>query len=395
MTSARRRLLRTGAFLVALALAYAAGIVTGVVGSDVPSRRASASTSGGVLDEAIQKINDDAAEPVNKQQLQRAAVDGMLAALGDRWSQYLAPADYARFTAVLDGRYSGVGLWVRRDGDGIVRISSVQPGSPAAKAGLFAGDAVLEVDGRDVSSMSVASVVSALRGSSGTTVSVTIRRSGVDHTVAMQRQHLEANDVTVEQLTPTVSSIRVAAFTAGVGREVRNDVAKLRADHVGGIVLDLRDNPGGLLDEAVEVASVFLSGGPVVTYVRRGQPAHTLAVVGADADTATPLAVLVDGGTASAAEVVAGALQDRNRAVLVGSQTFGKGSVQQSNVLSDGSALELTVGHYVTPSGRSLDGVGLEPDVEVSPGSGPDVAQQRAVEVLSGLLADSGATGRG
>jgi carboxyl-terminal processing protease len=186
----------------------------------------------------------------------------------------------------------------------------------------------------------------------------------------------------------------VAAFTRGVGRWVRNQVALARERRVNGLVLDLRDDPGGLLDEAVETASAFLSGGPVVSYQQRGSSPRVLEALG-HGDTGMPLVVLVDGGTASAAEIVAAALQDRGRAVLLGSRTFGKGSVQAPSRLSDGSALELTVGHYLTPSGRSLDGVGVEPDVLVPPGSSDDVFDQRAVEVLSGLTADAGSSGRG
>jgi carboxyl-terminal processing protease len=163
---------------------------------------------------------------------------------------------------------------------------------------------------------------------------------------------------------------------------------------VHGIVLDLRGNPGGLLDEAVETASAFLDGGRVVTFVRRDQQPQPLDAL-ANGDTSTPLVVIVDGGTPSPPEVGAAALQDPGRAVIVGSRTFGKGSVQEPATLSDGSALELTVGSYLTPSGRSLDGVGVEPDVAVRPGSSSDVAEQRAVEVLSGMLADAGSAGRG
>jgi carboxyl-terminal processing protease len=188
--------------------------------------------------------------------------------------------------------------------------------------------------------------------------------------------------------------IRVAAFTRGVGHEVQAAMDRARGAGSTGVVLDLRDDPGGLLDEAVSTASAFLNGGLVVSYVRRGEAGRRMDASG-DGDTTTPLVVLINGGTASAAEVVAGALQDRGRAVLVGSQSFGKGSVQEPSRLPDGSGVELTVGHYVTPSGRSLDGVGIDPDIEVAFGAAPNVADSRAVEVLHGLLADSGSAGRG
>jgi carboxyl-terminal processing protease len=209
----------------------------------------------------------------------------------------------------------------------------------------------------------------------------------------MVRKEFGSADVTVTRLRGGILIVRVAAFTRGVGREVRTAVSADNSDHARGIVLDLRDNPGGLLDEAVELASVFLDGGPVVSLERRGQAPQTLSAL-TKGDTATPLVVLVDHATASAAEIVAAALQERSRAVVVGSRTYGKGSVQEPSKLSDGSAIELTVGHYRTPSGRSIDGVGVDPDVLVPDGS-TTLAERRAVDVLSGLLAALGVGGRG
>ncbi len=166
------------------------------------------------------------------------------------------------------------------------------------------------------------------------------------------------------------------------------------ATYAGGVVLDLRGNPGGLLDEAVEVASAFLDGGPVVSYEQRDAPDRVLDALG-QGNTTVPVVVLVDGGTASAAEVVAAALQDRNRAVVVGSRTYGKGSVQEPIVLPDGSAIEFTIGRYLTPAGRVIDGRGIEPDVLVDATSTPEVAEQRALEVLRGLTAALPVTDQG
>jgi carboxyl-terminal processing protease len=387
--SPTRRALRVVAGVAALGVAYGAGVLTGVVGAD-----ADGSHRRSVVDEAADRINSNAASPESRAELERAAVQGMLAALGDRWSSYLPAADYASFQDVLDGRYSGVGLWVRRDADGVVRVTSVQADSPAESAGVLPGDELVTINGSDVRGRTVADVVTVLRGAPGTEVEIGLVRSGEQRTVRMKRVALESSDVSVRKLSDSVVLIRVSAFTRGVGRQVRTAAAQAARDHVGGIVLDLRDDPGGLLDEAVEVASVFLDGGIVASYERRGASPRTLPVLG-HGDTATPLAVLVDSATASAAEVVAAALQDRKRAVVVGSRTFGKGSVQEPARLSDGSALELTVGRYLTPSGTALDGVGIEPDIEVPSGSVPRTAEQRAVEVLVGLLADSGASGRG
>jgi len=202
------------------------------------------------------------------------------------------------------------------------------------------------------------------------------------------------SDVSVGRGSDGVVRIRVAAFTRGVGRQVREAVAVARREGALGLLLDLRADPGGLLEEAVETASVFLDPGPVVSYQRHDEPPRRLDASG-HGDTTLPLIVLVDGGTASAAEVVAAALQDRDRAVVVGSQTFGKGSVQAPTLLSDGSAVELTVGRYLTPNGRSLEGVGVQPDIEVRHGADPRLAEQRALEVLAGLVAEAAAGGRG
>jgi carboxyl-terminal processing protease len=374
------------------AVAYVGGVVTGVVGSDdssPPARR-------GVIDEAADRIVAKAARPVEREALERAAVEGMLRALGDRWSTYYGKTEFTSFQAALEGRYSGVGLWLRgatTGAGGNVEVGSVQPGSPAQVAGLQTGDVLLAVNGRDVTAADVAAVAGLLRGAEDSTVEVAVRRGSATRTVALTRATFSTDDVTVERLSGNIVRVAVAAFTRGVGRDVAAAL-EVEGQPAGGVVLDLRDNPGGLLDEAVAVASVFLDGGPVVSYERRGKRPQTLEAF-AGGDVSTPLVVLVNPSTASAAEVVAAALQDRNRAVVVGTRTYGKGSVQEPSTLSDGSALELTVGRYLTPAGRSLDGVGVEPDVLVPPGERPEVAESRAIDVLTGLVAALDGTGRG
>jgi carboxyl-terminal processing protease len=283
---------------------------------------------------------------------------------------------------------------VRRTSTGALRVTSLEPNSPAARAGLQPGDRLVAVAGTPVGGRSVAEVVTGLRGNPGTDVTVEVRRAGTTFTTVLRRTTITDDDVTATMLSPGIETLRISAFTRGVGRWVRSQVRLAQQRHLQGLVLDLREDPGGLLDEAVETASAFLSHGKVVSYVQRGSKPKVLSALGAG-DTTTPLVVLVDGGTASAAEIVAGALQDRGRAVVVGSQTFGKGSVQAPSQLSDGSAIELTVGHYFTPSGRSLDGVGIRPDVLVPAGASDPVFDQRALEVLSGITADAGTAGRG
>lgn len=388
----RSAALVTGAVL----LAYAGGVATGVVGThDGQAQAAASSTIGageGVLDQAADRIASEAARPISRATLEQAALDGMLKALGDRWSRYFPPAQFASFLQGLQGRYSGVGVWLQADELGRVVVASVQKGTPAQAAGVLAGDRVLAVDGVTMADSTVLGVTTALRGPAGTTVTLTVERDGDPLVLRITRGELDSDDVTVTSLKGDVVVIRVAAFTRGVGRQVRDAVAA--APPGAGIVLDLRADPGGLLTEAVEVASVFLDGGPVVSYQKRGQPLEVLDAL-SDNGSADPLVVLVDGGTASAAEIVAAALQDRNRAVIVGARTYGKGSVQEPTTLSDGSAIEITVGRYLTPSGRSIDGVGVEPDILVAPSSGAAAAETRAVQVLRGLVAANDASGLG
>lgn len=313
---------------------------------------------------------------------------------GDRWSAFYTPLEYEGFQQTLDGRYVGVGLWVRRSPDGRMVIRRVQPDSPAQRAGLRVGDRLLAVDGVPVTGRSVTGVVARLRGDDadgapdgaparpGSTVALGLQRGSRAWTVTLHRALLSTESVTVSRPAPGVTEIAVGAFVRGTAEQVRRALAT--GDHSQGILLDLRGNSGGLVDEAVAAASAFLDGGPVAGYDDDGRRCLLDAAEGGD--TRTPLVVLVDGGTMSAAEMLAGALQDRGRAVVVGSRTFGKGSVQLPSTLPDGSVAELTVGHYRTPSGRDVDGLGIEPDVPVGPGRSAEAA---ALTVLSGLGARS------
>ncbi|HEX5016251.1 MAG TPA: S41 family peptidase [Actinomycetes bacterium] len=372
-----RRVVMVSSMALVAAASYGAGVVTGVVGSS--------SSSNGVIDAAADRIEESAAQPVDRAELERAAVEGMLKALGDRWSSYYDPSQYGSFEDALEGRYSGVGLWVQAGSNGI-EVSSVQNESPAATAGIVPGDLILAVDGSSTTTDSVGDVVQKLRGPTGSEVTLTLLRDGIPSDVTVTRTELETSDVTVEHLADGVLRIDIRTFTRGVGRDVRDAMTTDPDGHSGGVILDLRGNPGGFLDEAVEVASAFLDGGAVVSYEQRDEPDRTLNAIG-EGDTQTPVVVLVDGGTASAAEVVAAALQDRSRAVIVGARTYGKGSVQEPSVLPDGSAIEFTIGRYITPAGRVIDGRGVEPDVLVDPLAAPEVAEQRALEVLRGLTA--------
>jgi carboxyl-terminal processing protease len=369
---------------------FAGGVVTGVVGA-----RAAGSAPEpvpGVLEEAADRISAGAARPVAREVLDRAAVEGMLHAVGDEWSTYYDASELPAREASLAGRYSGVGVWLRQDAAGVV-VGSVRLGSPAGLAGVNPGDLLVRVDGQPVADVGTAAAL--LRGQPvREAVEVTVRGEGGERSLRLVPERLAASALDVERLPGDVLHVGVPEFVRGTGRELRAALHQAGAPPAAGVVLDLRGNPGGLLTEAVEAASAFLDGGPVVIYERRGSGLRTLDALGAG-DTRTPVVVLVDGQTASAAEVVAGALQDRGRAVVVGSPTFGKGSVQEPARLSDGSAIELTVGRYLTPAGRSLEAVGVAPDVLVGAGEAPEVAARRAREVLVGLVAAAEPAGRG
>ncbi|MFC9130832.1 S41 family peptidase [Streptomyces sp. NPDC057099] len=300
---------------------------------------------------------------------------------GDRWGAVYSQGEYEEFEESLDGQYTGVGLWARSGRDGRIEVTKVRSGSPAATAGIRPGDLLRSVDGEKTDGRPVTEVVSLLRGdateaTAGTTVRLGLERGTRAWSETLRRARLSTDPVTVREAAGAVTVIRVDTFTKGSGDRIREAVRQ--APRGAGIVLDLRANSGGLVTEAVTAASAFLDGGLVATYDVDGEQRALHADPGGD--TTRPLVALVDGGTMSAAELLTGAVQDRGRALVVGSRTFGKGSVQMPSRLPDGSVAELTVGHYRTPSGRGVDGRGITPDLEVEDG-----AERRAETVLTGL----------
>ncbi|MER5278315.1 S41 family peptidase [Streptomyces sp. NPDC002809] len=332
-------------------------------------------------------VADAAAEAVADGKSGTEAAEEVVSRSGDRWGAVYDEREYQEFEQALDGSYTGVGIAARRSADGLVAVARVQPGSPAEGAGIRAGDVLRTVDGSRVDRRPVSDVVALLRGdrtgaAAGTTVVLGVQRGSVTRTETLRRARLATETVSVQRLGPDRSDssaavlIEVDSFTKGSGDAVRDAV--LGAPAGAGVLLDLRGNSGGLVTEAVTAASAFLDGGLVATYDVHGEQRALYAEAGGD--TERPVVVLIDGGTMSAAELLTGALQDRGRAVTVGSRTFGKGSVQMPSRLAGGSVAELTVGHYRTPAGSSVDGHGITPDLAVS-----TRAQQRAETVLSGL----------
>jgi carboxyl-terminal processing protease len=305
----------------------------------------------------------------------------MLMSVGDPWGSYLDTSENNVRLDATAGAYAGVGAWLHQSGSKVL-VANVTTGGPAATAGLAVGDQIDKVEGRTTAGLTAAAVGRLFTGDPGTVVTVDVIRKGTQTSLRIARSTVDNGALTIKHVANGVVVIRIPQFTSGTGREVRAVIART---HASGFVLDLRGNPGGLLIEGVETASAFLNGGPVVTLDRRGAKAETFNAP--SGGTKLPVVVLVDHGTASAAEIVAGALQDRGRAVLVGQRTFGKAAVQEAFTLSGGAAIELTVGHYLTANGSRIDGVGLTPDLVVDESAGDPL--QRALAVLSGYTASA------
>ncbi|MEV0531408.1 S41 family peptidase [Kitasatospora sp. NPDC050463] len=352
-----------------------AGAATGAWGDPPGPRRHSSADVAPAAVATLAAGQDPAGAALSEQQAQH-----LIGANGDRWGAYYSAQEYAEFSQGLDGRYLGVGLSVGRGQDGVTTVSQVQPAGPAAAAGIAVGDRLLLIGPDQADHLPVTEVVARLRGREGerqvgSEVTLAVRRGDAEaREVRLRRALLDSQQVAVERLDKGVVRITVRAFTSGVAEQVR---AAVHGAH--GVVLDLRGNSGGLVEEAAGTAAVFLDGGAVGSYQERGGTRELTAPPGGDQR--TPLVVLVDGGTMSAAELLTGALQDRSRGVVVGGRTFGKGTVQQPSRLADGAVLELTVGRYYTPAGRSPEGVGLLPDV---PATAED-AGALALRVLAGL----------
>ena len=348
-------------------------------------------SSTSILDEALNKILDNTATETDKDSLQRAAIEGMLRSLGDKWSQYLPESESTSFENAVEGQYSGIGVWLRSDESGLVGIAGVVPTSPAEFANLQEGDLIQSVDGETTQDKSLDTVAKLLSGKPNTTAILSVNRSEEILTFSVKRAELRSNPVQLKKLKNEIVLISISEFTRGTARSMRSALAASGAER-SGVILDLRGNPGGLLVEATDVAGAFLNGGTVVEFFKPGKSPEIFNAIG-DGDSKTPLVVLIDRGTASAAEIVAAALQDRNRAVIVGERTFGKAAVQDLTELSNGAAIELTIGYYLTPNGKRLEGQGLDPDILVSPNESKSGAETRAVQVLLGLVASSGVRG--
>jgi carboxyl-terminal processing protease len=344
-----------------------------------------------VVQEAIDRVHDTYYREIPKSVLADNAIAGVVAKLNDRFSNYFNPAEYKRFKQSQHSEFSGVGLQVAEHPKGL-RVEAVYDGSPAKRAGLRPGDVIIAANGRDLAGMSQADSVKLVQGPPGTEVKLTWLTDGHKRTKTVTRSTVTVPVVASQLRTDhgcKVGVVRLSQFSSGAHAEVYSALRKLKKRGAQAFVLDLRDNGGGLVSEAQLIASAFLTDGPIVTTRGRKVKEQTLNATGDPIVPKAPMSVLVDGGTASASEIVTGALQDRGRAKVVGTETFGKGVFQEVIELSNGGALDITAGQYFTPKGRNLGGKGvqtgkgIEPDVKAKddPKTRPDEALDKAVAV--------------
>lgn len=351
-------------------------------------------TGSNAIQQAYDKILSSAVEPPDAEALAHGAIKGMVGVLKkkekDPYAFFFSPKSYESFQELTTGSFSGIGVWLKVDRAGL-KIVSVLPGTPAVTAGLKRGDLIRSIDGKRVKKLDTDQAVGLIKGPEGTDVRLQIERGQEKIAFKITRREIELPNLQQKLRSDHLGYVRLFSFAKRAGEQVRAAVEKLRSRGATGIILDLRDNGGGLFDEGIEVASVFIEDGDVVTYREPGSEDVTYDAEG-DAIDDVPLVVLVNEGTASASEIVSGALQDRGRAELVGTTTYGKGSVQQVIPLPDSSALKFTTAAYLTPSGRNINGTGIAPDLKVK---NPNEQLAAAARALLGEIEASSSANEG
>jgi carboxyl-terminal processing protease len=338
-----------------------------------------------VVDEAIDRIASDYYRPVGKRRLASASIAGAVASLHDRFSHYLTPREYRAFNQPPS--FTGIGVEVNPDRSGLL-IARVFDSSPAARARLRPGDVIVAVNGRRLAGVAPQTAAALIKGPPGTDVQLAVRerRAGRTRARTLRLTRALVSEPVVASTLRTVDGVRLgvvalAMFSPGCHGEVDQAVQDALRQGARGLVLDLRANGGGLVEEARLTASVFIAKGTIVATRGRSQPSQLLTASGHAIAPSIPVVVLVDGNTASAAEIVAAALQDHRRATVVGTHTFGKGVFQEEEPLSNGGALDITVGEYFTPAGRNLGGGGIRPGAGVR----PEVIVHKGVDTSHGL----------
>jgi len=331
-------------------------------------------------------------EDVKFETLIEGAIDGMLNKV-DRYSYFMSPSEYEEMQQEYEGHYGGIGIVITMRDNKLTIVSPIK-NTPGERAGLRSGDIITAIDGQETAEMSQMKAVDLMRGEEGTDVTLTIDRGDEDpFEVKITREDIEVPYVETEMKTDEIGYISLAQFIENVGTKVETAVADLKEQGARGIILDLRNNPGGLLNEAVNVSSVFLEEGVVVT-VRQKDETERILKVNQDinSNTEIPLIILINKGSASASEIVSGAIKDYDRGKLIGTTTFGKGVVQSVVPLKDGSAVSLTTARYYTPDGNYIHEKGIKPDVKVeldieaAQEDGSDNQLERAIDEMENMI---------
>ncbi len=369
--------------VIGLVMGFSLSFGGGLIGNDrAPDREELAWEQARLFAEVLERVKRDYVEPIDDAELLESAIRGMVSDL-DAHSQYLDAGEYRDIRISTTGSYTGVGIEVDEVGGNVMVVTPIA-GSPAARSGIRSGDQIIAVNDVAVEPHNLQTTIGRLRGHAGSSVKISVLRDNevIDH--EMRRQIIRMSSVHKEFLAPSYGYVRVSQFSENTARELDRAVDDLQDANGGmlqGLVLDLRNNPGGVLDSAVEVSDLFLDAGIIVTADGRSIDSRfTRSAHRGDILDGASMVVIVNGGSASASEIVAGALQDHGRALVVGTETFGKGLVQTVVPLSKGRAIKLTTSRYYTPSGDSIHEVGITPDIFVDDTPGyPDLS-------LSGLL---------
>jgi carboxyl-terminal processing protease len=340
--------------------------------------------------EALRLVQERYVDEVEREVLLQGALKGLVAGIDDPYCEYLTPPQWQKLQIHVQGTYGGIGVILTMLGDDLFVVEDPMPGSPAEKAGIKKGDQITSIDGTHVTEITFERAADLIRGEIGTEIRLGVKRGQEEREVIMTREEIALVTVRSQMLKAEtgIGYLRISMFNDHTGVEVETALTELFAQDLQGLVLDLRGNPGGTLRAAIEVASSFLAADEPILHIQtRDGLEQTYRSEGTNWPQ-VPLAVLVDGGSASAAEIVAGALKDTGRGVLVGTTTFGKGSVQSVYNLSDNGALKLTTALYITSGGHSINHQGIEPDVYIEYNQETEVDDQlqRAIEVLEESL---------
>jgi carboxyl-terminal processing protease len=338
--------------------------------------------------EIIDSIEHNFYKPVNEKKLDDASLKGIVESLDDPYSHYLTPQEAKQFDESVSGEFEGVGMNVEQDKRGL-KVLRVFDGSPAQDAGIRRGDFILGVNGRSLAGVNSEVATSRIKGPAGTSVTLRVFTPGQerDRTVKLKRERIEipvARGRMVERGGHKVGVVELLSFSSGAHGLLRQQIDRLLRDGAEAIVLDLRGNGGGLLSEAVLVSSIFIEDGEIVSVRGRHRPERTQDAEGDAINERIPVVTLVDGGSASASEIVTGALRDRHRAKVVGTRTFGKGLVQEVERLSNGGVLDLTVANYYLPGGETISTRGIKPQIRAA--DDPDTDRDEALPVAVGAL---------